>query len=315
MNSRGLNWRHVGLSVLWLGAAVLAVGWAKVHLDRNELIEAASRWSGEDRKLQRERTAIDEDLEKLEPRFAELQQRAVSALSAADRARPKVGDLIARLKAAHAVKPPPAPIPPPPQGPKGMFFPELMDDPEYRRCYALISRPGYERREGTRLRQLGLPEGTVERIVDLMVERNMQVLLTNGKVSRTVPGTRDKKAEIDHEIRDLIGEKYAEYQKGGSAAAEGAAHMVLQKLQYRLAYSGYPLGAAQVESVVSAFSQGDRDWRTLSLTNDAVVAEVERLLSIEQRSALLALQEEAKASEQRSKLPKVETTHWNAPKR
>lgn len=292
-----------------------------------------------DRSLQQQ-AGLTAEVEELARQTEERRVQMLLLLPPAERARTVVGPLVARIKADHAAHPRPRrPLPIPPILPSRMLPPEIRDDPVYLRAEFMGRRSLLDWQFRERVSAAGLPDATVERVLDLLTEHAMvdeDLLVTARDSSGNVDShfmeiARTQKAEIAETLRALVGEQVYEtlwtsrrtfnldpvtqvktwrIEKTLGGITDGKWR--LQALSARLSYSMAPLNDQQRQSMIAALGRADLAGEDL-LTREgrlapAFVAIAKASLRPEQLGALAELEAEAQAAEKRRRLPKIETT-------
>lgn len=164
-------------------------------------------------------------------------------------------------------------------------FPALLDNPEAQRLMAIQQRGALDQRYGSLFRLLNLPPAQLERLKDLLIEKQtaaMDVLaaaraqgLNNrenrGEIRSLLEATQD---EIDANIRMLLGD--ANFQRYENFNQTQTQRAVVSRLEQRLGYSALPLSPQQSEQLVQLLAAhsptpgGER--RAVDLRNGAVAA-------------------------------------------
>jgi hypothetical protein len=138
-------------------------------------------------------------------------------------------------------------------------LPQLLENPEAQRLMAMQQRSALDQRYGALFRYLNLPPAQLERLKDLLVERQtaaMDVLAaarSQGLNNRENRGEirsllEAAQSEVDDGIRALLGESdYQRYQYYNSTQPQRAA---VGRLEQRLSYSPLPLTSTQSEQLV-----------------------------------------------------------------
>ncbi|MFT3783428.1 MAG: hypothetical protein QM790_15560 [Nibricoccus sp.] len=247
--------------------------------------------------------------------------------------------VINQIRAKRQVKPTQAKQKPPPMGPNGQLFPDLLKDPEYSKLYvsfeAQLIRSGY----APEFRQLGLNEAEAEKAVAILAEDRVAVeefrALSGGRT--TADFTKQQAALTDKQLLELMGEERFQKWKTLTEVHESAAPtetvtlasgvtitrtglpreaLVSQassyltgKLGLRLSYSETPLQKEQADRLAEALvSQASGEplyiYRTMFMFTDSFVEQAKSILTPTQVQALREFQAEQEASNKRSKLPK-----------
>lgn len=252
----------------------------------------------------------------------------------ADRIRRLVAPTLAAIGTEQAADPLPPRQPPPPVGPSGSLFPELMGEPRYsllakhweELLISLQCRP--------RLQQAGVPPQTIDRVLDLLAEQRMVELDYQSLRAQYRPNAQAAYAQqqtavarVDAQIRDALGPELYDRlslptphvttavlpngqmirtsQTTSEFAPYGNSYEnLLQPLETRLSYSPDPLSKRQVSLLTGILESHALDnpyeWmRTKAGSTPAV----QSVLSPQQLRALAELQAEHDASLARAKLP------------
>jgi hypothetical protein len=196
---------------------------------------------------------------------------------------------------------------------------ELMADPEYAQAFQKQQRARLDGPYADLFAQLNLPPETLNRLQDLMVEKqNAARDVFMAAREEGFSGREDREqlreileltqSEIDAQIKETIGEQnYAlleAYQETGPQRA------VVDRLETRLSYSSTPLNAMQAEALTAIIadtttvdpSRGGQgsDFGvargTVTLSDDTM-ARAQSVLSPDQLQAFVALQEEQAAAQ------------------
>lgn len=253
--------------------------------------------------------------------------------------------VIARIKAAHEATPTLQPKKriPPPVGPMGLYFPELLSDPEYSAAYLVHLRSGLRTFKKPELLRLGLSDEVSEKIITVLAER--QMALEDSKQlagdRKGVPGklrtaiTEDTNRQLLQLMGSDVYQKYMASEptvvvvpnadgKGGTGyyvpshetLVADSRSMLVPRLATRLSFSEAPLQPAQADQLAellaaSSTGLGDRPYKIMF--TDAFIEKTSAVLSPNQVEALRQLQAEQKAAEQRAKLPKSSELPRSAP--
>lgn len=208
---------------------------------------AAARLAAES--LERERADLRERLRRAE---RDSRGSAKSSESSNPESTAARGETEAAAATAAQV-PPDSPIP------GGGRFPQFLENPEAQRLMAVQQRGALDQRYGALFRMLNLPPDQLERLKDLLVERQtagVDVLaaarsqgLSNRENRAEIRSLLEAtQAEVDESIRALLGESgYQRYEYYNSTQPQRAA---VGRLEQRLSYSTLPLSASQSEQLV-----------------------------------------------------------------
>lgn len=203
----------------------------------------------------------------------------------------------------------------------GGRLPQFLETPEAQRLLAVQQRAALDQRYGALFRLLNLPPDQLNRLKDLLVERQtaaMDVLAAarsqglNNRENRAeirslLESTQD---EVDANIRALLGETgYQRYEYYNATQPQRTA---VNRLEQRLSYTSLPLSVSQSEQLVqllaaqSPSSAGNtaaaRPARAMffgggqgTVISDEVVAQAATILNPAQMEALRQLQAEQQA--------------------
>lgn len=284
--------------------------------------------------------AIAETTEKSARLLSEAEERALeisarrqvvlATMTAEQRARSVVGPLIARIKADHAIKPPPPSPMPPPSPPMAQYFLELMSDPKYNAAVKQMERGHAWMFYEGKLREAGLSADEMNRVLDLLAEREMvrwdynSLAKDQADLNEFPSQIQSRRTEILDEIRREIGDrKFAKItedvpQRHVTVGPAGRTEWTTKSrdvvphplgvrpefsaLERRLSYSAEPLSKPQMSELAGlaervGFTRG-------SLLLDATFVERTRsILSAGQQTGLDELKVEAEAFKARSQLP------------
>lgn len=245
--------------------------------------------------------------------------------------------VIDQLKQDHDKNPPAPRQKPPPTGPSGYFFPELLSDPEYNRIYAELERRMIRMTEEKKLRSLGLSDESIDKIVSVLTEHTMA--LTDYRAVSGKPGIPGDFSKQQNELRDrqlqaLMGdETFGRWQKqheqpetkivyapnpsgngmtgyavqSHEALVTDAKNYLMPKLALRLSYTEAPLQneqADQLAEILANCSAAPGKNIFKAMTEDVFIQQASQALSPLQVQALRDFQAEQQASAKRAKLPK-----------
>lgn len=310
---------------------VLALVWVRGRAESRALAMEREALVRADALLVKERAAFERRAVETQSGIAERKRAVLATQSAADRARANVGHLVARLKAAHAGRSPKVRPPRPPVGAGGSsYFPELMSDPEYSGLYARSQRLWLNQYRGGTLRRLGLPEETVAKAIDVLVEGDVAVMdVHNIARSSPVRPPAGELATMEQQLRDeteaqlkaLLGaETYQRYKEQTEGTIRDRARYATQPLERRLSYSEEPLTTEQLERLrefetsqsngspeyYRKVAQLDRDARKTGVipVDEAKLAFYRSVLTPRQMEAVEELHREREAALKRELLPK-----------
>lgn len=311
---------------------VLALVWTRGRAESRALAIEREALARADALLVQERAAFERRAVETQGNIAERKRAVLATQSAADRARAKVGHVVARLKAAHAGRPPKVRAPAPPVGAGGSsYFPELMSDPEYSALYAKSQRLWLNQYRGGTLRRLGLPEETVAKAIDVLVEGEIAVMDVHniagsspfrppvGELAKLQQQLRDETAA---QLKALLGaETYQRYKEQTEGTMRDQARYATQSLERRLSYSEEPLTAEQLgrlhefevaqgygsEAYYRKVAPLDREARKTGVlpVDEAKLAFYRSVLTPRQMEAVEELHREREAALKRELLPKT----------
>lgn len=326
----------LALALLLLAGATLTGLWLRARTEEQRLRSSLARF--ENQQSETTRQASDETQRQAEL-AAEIAARekilgnSPSALETKRRATALV--VIEQIKQTHAAHPPAPREKAPPYGSSGgIFFPELLSDPEYNQLYAKQSLGWMNYTEGRKLRHLGLPKDICEKALAILAEREMA--FTDYRQITGQSGISGKFADqqmesTNRQLKELLGEEmfqrwdalneskvvFAPNPNGSRQVGQVVASreaLIYQARNYyvstlstRLSYTETPLSSEQANQlaelmVVQAGGSDSRLYRLLY--DDAFIQTAGQVLSAPQAEALRQLKAERDASTKRSKLPK-----------
>lgn len=217
------------LTVALLALAPLA-WWQRQRIAGLE--QAAARDAAALAAAQKKASDTEQQLASAEKRRAELEaERTETRTRAAERTRPAAGTQVARS------------------------VPNVLENPAMQRMLATGMRAALDQRYGTLFRQLKLSPAELEKLKDLLTERQMSTLdamnaaRAQGVAAGELPALMSKvQADIDQGIRQLLGdERYPRYENFNQHSASYAA---LDQVERRLSYTNAPLDATQSEALL-----------------------------------------------------------------
>lgn len=250
-------------------------------------------------------------------------------------------DTAAETGASSASRPevePASPLPAPGEIPVGGLgrLPQLLENPEAQRLMAVQQRGALDQRYGALFRYLNLPPDQLERLKDLLVERQtaavdvLAAARSQGLNNRENRGEirsllEAAQAEVDESIRALLGESgYQRYQYYNATQPQRAA---VDRLEQRLSYSTLPLSHSQSEQLVQLLAAKPSS-RTATVAarpglagmfggqattiTDEVVTQAATILSAVQLEALRQLQAEQQAQARLGQLVRENRGNRNA---
>lgn len=314
-----------------LVAVVLGVAWLRLRTQTEALRAERRTLEAAHAARQLSRSALERRLVESQAMVAERKRSVLVTLSAAERARLTLGSLVQRLKAGQAGRTLVASLPPPPiAAGGGMFFPELMSDPEYNRLFARVQRRFTERRFGAVLRQLGVNEEAIGKAVDLLTEDQASAMDLHN-LAGTTPASGmtgpfahvrvQQREDTQKQLKALLGdENYNRYKYETEGAGAQLKHAT-ENLERRLYYSDEPLSAeqqARLQSYEAAQDYGSREYfqkvakfdrearKTGVIPVDAAkLAFYRSVLTPRQMEAVEELHREREAALKRELLPKT----------
>jgi len=137
----------------------------------------------------------------------------------------------------------------------------LMNDPEFARAMALQQRAALDGRYADLFRRLRLSPAEIDRLKDLLVERQSTPMDVMNAARAQGVGSREEirqllqesTAAVDAEISALLGpERYAQYQNYEQTQPQ---RNLVSQLENRLSYSSAPLQDAQAEQLVQILTE------------------------------------------------------------
>ncbi|OHE82774.1 MAG: hypothetical protein A3G75_06345 [Verrucomicrobia bacterium RIFCSPLOWO2_12_FULL_64_8] len=208
------------------------------------------------RLLGRQLAASTEEQKKLQQRAAQIEQRLV----AAEKRRTDPGTGATRTGGG------PVPLPGPVAGVTNRRFGpgagdpgRGIDSPDFQKAMAASMRSTLDQRYATLFRKLKLNPGELERLKDLLVDRqaiSMDVMraaaaqglnmIENGE---DIGAMMEKvQAGIDGDVRDLLGDqRYSHYQDFNQHAGS---YTLLDQIERRLSYTATPLQESQADQLL-----------------------------------------------------------------
>lgn len=326
-----MRFRVILLSAGLLAGWGLALVWSRLNTQAQALRSQrdALRMAGE--AMVRHEYVLRTRASELASEIAARKSHVLVALSAAERARPRVGALLSRMKAEHAHLEPAPRLPPPPRSPSGgSLFPELMSDPEYSALFAKTSRDLF-RDQARVLRSFGMREETVQKVVDILTEEFVSAIdlhnLNGSSPSSptSAPEYTKLREQLERDtqtqLRALLGEDLYSRFLSETEPSKRALRIPTEALERRLSYSPEPLGTTQIEQLQSfEASRGDvrelqraeaqrlREARKTGVipVDEAKLAFYRSVLTPRQMEAVEELHREREAAFKRQLLPKYQ---------
>lgn len=194
----------------------------------------------------------------------------------------------------------------------------LMASPEFAKAMNLQQRAGLDARYATLFKQLNLPTAELEKLKNLLVERQtarmdvMNAARENGlnprenrdEISKLVA---DSQAEVDANIKATLGDaRFNQYQRFETTQPQ---RNLVSQLDQRLSYSSTPLSSTQSDFLVTALASGNPpnagsqtgsgNWGggNRATISDTVLQQAQNVLSPDQLAALKQLQIEQQAQQ------------------
>lgn len=264
-------------------------------------------------------------------RLTALQEDLLKASAAAKAVKPKPAPVAAAFtapaKAATTEVEPAAPSDEPSERTRQRNnnnrpnFAALMANPEFAKAMSVQQRAALDARYASLFKQLNLPPEQLEKLKNLLVERQtarmdvMNAARENGLNPRDNREemrklTDEAQAEVDASIKAALGETvYNKYQNYEATQPQRA---LVGQLDQRLSYSSTPLTSTQTEFLVTALASstpaestdqgggGPGNWGGGNRTpiSDAVLQQAQSVLTPDQVTALKQLQTEQQAQQQ-----------------
>ncbi|MFT3784116.1 MAG: hypothetical protein QM790_19080 [Nibricoccus sp.] len=207
--------------------------------------------------LRRRNAVIASKIERGKDEYAKVRAAVVpeGMLSPEQKRRLRVAQLVEQIKLERANRTTPIP-PPPPEGPRGNTFRELMDDPEYVRLVLVIRKYGWLAENFRDFRWANIPPEKQEKLCELILDRGvsaddvMAVAQKNGLADEQAWKLREQVlVSIEDEIKSLLGqETYEKFRQ----APRSYADELIKSLQIRLSYSDTPLNKEQKQQLYEA---------------------------------------------------------------
>jgi hypothetical protein len=308
-----MNFRSIALVVALTGCLALGVALLHARTERQRVETESAAWTAKNSAVRTQLEATRAELRTLVSEHRKRRDIALSMLPAADRARNAVGPLVAQLQQQRSGRPAIPPELPPPSGPNGFVFPELMGNLEYSTALHHVLRYRQSSTHRGRLEEIGASPETIEKVLDLLTDREMvhwdvaSLYPENGRQSKEAreQESRQRSAIVD-QIKQLLGEdKYMAFTEETTtyesrANADGTLtrtthqvrdipssrsgdEMYVMPLERRLSYSSEPLTAAQKAAIANVYRQQRLADRGL---NDELQRANAAGLTREQRAAL-----------------------------
>ena len=229
----------------------MAAWWLCIWLQQRSLLDALKQ-------ARETNSATASQFESTKNRYAESRAQMFSEdqLTSEERRRHRVAKVVAQIKEERARRTTPLPLPPP-EGPGGDTFRELMDDPEYARLAMVIWRYGIIFQNARRFQWAKIPAEKQEKLNELILDAgfsNDDVLMVaqkNGLSPAEAWKLREKvMVGVEAEIQELLGaETYEQLQRGRSSSE---ANELLRNFETRLSYSATPLSKEQAQQIFAA---------------------------------------------------------------
>lgn len=225
--------KNVLLAVLVVALLAIAplAWWQRQRIA--ELEHAAARDAAALVAAQKKIAATEQRLASAETRRAELEveRSETRTRAAAERTRPAAGTQVTRSVA------------------------NPLENPAMQRMLATSMRTGLDQRYGTLFRQLKLSPAELEKLKDLLTERQMSVLdamnaaRTQGVGAAELPALMSKvQADVDQSIKQLLGDqRYDRYENFNQNIAS---YGTLEQIERRLSYTNAPLDATQSDALL-----------------------------------------------------------------
>ena len=229
-----------------------------------------------------------DDRDELKRRAMAAEQRAASLEGALAAAQDKLNE----AKAASVAKAEPAKRPDA-AGPMGDMrammsaAANMMNNPEVQKMMALRQKAALDQNYATLFKHLGLPSDKLDRLKQLMVERQQvssdvfsaavqQGLDPMQNRRELAKLTADGQAKVDGEIKSLLGsDGYANYQNYQTTLPQ---RNLVNQLQQSLSYTPTPLSETQAEQLVQILAQNApvrpamADGQPMVITRNAVTS-------------------------------------------
>ena len=262
-------------------------------------------------------------------RVADLQADMAKASAAAAAVTPKPAPVAASFTApAPAEKPTPAQVEPVApvdeaanaagqRGGNRANFAALMANPEFAKAMSVQQRAALDARYAGLFKKLNLPPAELEKLKDLLVERQsarMDVMMAAREGGINTRENRDEirklteeaQAEVDANIQSALGD--ARYNQYKTFEATQPQRSLVSQLDQRLSYSSTPLNSTQSDFLINALAasntpttdQDPGNWGgggNRAAISDAVIQQAQSILSPDQLAALKQLQSEQQAQQ------------------
>lgn len=333
----------LGLGLLLTISAALAASWIQAHGKQAALQQSITSIQAQLDESNRTSSEYQNATRKLSAEIAALETALGNSPGALEqKRRASALAVIESLKAAHANNPPISRPKPPPMGPTGSRFPELLADPEYNQLYAQEARRLVKWSQGPKLKMLGLSTDVFEKVVSVLAEQEMAFTdygALTGNAGIRGDFYKKQKEITDRQLLDLMGEDaFKRWQKitevqtvfvpnangnGGrgysmqshEALVTEANQYLTPKLALRLSYSDAPLQKEQASQLAeilanSCTAPGTRIYQ--AMFSEPFIQQAAQVLSPTQIDALKQLKAEQDASTKRGKLPKSSELPRNA---
>ena len=267
-------------------------------------------------------------------RSADAQPETLSRIEAEEQAwNEAIESTLASLKEARAKNPPPHRTPKVPRGTyeNGIYFPELIRDPDYRAAVRTLMRQNLEHFTYSYLSKVDPLRR--EKALELLIEQQLLPLDTlhdqlqagAARPQSSTPETRKRFTEINAELKEVLGEDAKTPQE--AAIANGSGDWRTSKIKTRLSYSEAPLSPAQAAGMEALYQRLDQEalkkaeaWMQATQRGEkptgprpgnnanfagALIEGAKAILSEAQLDALRELAAEEQAYEERRRLPKL----------
>ena len=189
-------------------------------------------------------------------------------------------------------------------------FAALMSNPEFAQAMSVQHRAALDARYADLFKRLNLPPAQLEKLKDLLVERQtarMDVMVAvresglNPRENRDELRklTEDAQAEVDSNIRATLGDNvFNQFQTFETTQPQRA---LVKVLNDRLSYSSTPLNTNQSDFLVNALAATATDNESKSSTrpfiSDMVIQQAQSVLAPDQVEALKQIQLEQQAQQ------------------
>lgn len=326
---------YLGLGLLLTLSAGLAASWVHAHGTQTALKQSIASTQAQLDDTNRTSIEYQNALQRLAGEITTRETALGNSPGAfEDKRRASALAIIESLKGAHEKNPPVPRQKPPPMGPTGSLFPELLSDPEYNQLYALETRRMVKWSQGEKLKMLGVPADVLEKVISALAEQEMAFTdyraLTGSAGIRGEFYTKQKET-TDRQLLDLMGEDtFKHWQKitetqnvfipnangnGGrghsvpshEALVADANRILTPRPALRLSYSDSPLQknqADQLAEILANCSTGPGNKTYQAMYSNDFIQQAAQVLSPPQVEALRQFKAEQDASTKRTKLSK-----------